>query len=171
MSLITPDFGLLVWMTLIFGIVLFILAKWGFPMITDSVQKRADRINGSIKAAKEAEENLRNLSEEQARIVEEAKQEQGRILKEAAESRDVMVEQAKQQARDEASRILDQARTQIAAEKENALRDIRKEVAVLSVGVAEKVLRKDLGEEVNRSGLLDRLVEEASSNRDAKLDN
>jgi F-type H+-transporting ATPase subunit b len=94
-----------------------------------------------------------------------------RILKEAAESRDVMVEQAKQQARDEASRILDQARTQIAAEKENALRDIRKEVAVLSVGVAEKVLRKDLGEEVNRSGLLDRLVEEASSNRDAKLDN
>jgi F-type H+-transporting ATPase subunit b len=82
-----------------------------------------------------------------------------------------MVEQAKQQARDEASRILDQARTQIAAEKENALRDIRKEVAVLSVGVAEKVLRKDLGEEVNRSGLLDRLVEEASSNRDAKLDN
>ena len=82
-----------------------------------------------------------------------------------------MVEQAKQQACDEASRILDQARTQIAAEKENALRDIRKEVAVLSVGVAEKVLRKDLGEEVNRSGLLDRLVEEASSNRDAKLDN
>jgi F-type H+-transporting ATPase subunit b len=75
MSLITPDFGLLVWMTLIFGIVLFILAKWGFPMITDSVQKRADRINGSIKAAKEAEEKLRNLSEEQARIVEEAKQE------------------------------------------------------------------------------------------------
>ena len=56
-------------------------------------------------------------------------------------------------------------------EKENALRYIRKEVAVLSVGVAEKVLRKDLGEEVNRSGLLDRLVEEASSNRDAKLDN
>ena len=103
--------------------------------------------------------------------MEEAKQEQGRILKEAAESRDVMVEQAKQQARDEASRILYQARTQIAAEKENALRDIRKEVAVLSVGVAEKVLRKDLGEEVNRSGLLDRLVEEASSNRDAKLDN
>ena len=162
MSLITPDFGLLFWMTLIFGIVLLILAKWGFPMITDSVQKRADRINGSIKAAKEAEEKLRNLSEEQARIVEEAKQEQGRILKEAAESRDVMVEQAKQQARDEASRILDQARTQIAAEKESALRDVRKEVALLSVSIAEKILRKDLSVDEAQREYIDKMVDETT---------
>ena len=91
MSLITPDFGLIVWMTLIFGIVFFILAKWGFPMITDSVQKRADRINASIKAAKEAEEKLRNLAAEQSEMIEEARKEQARILKEAAASRDMIV--------------------------------------------------------------------------------
>ena len=113
MSLITPDFGLLVWMTLIFGIVFFVLAKWGFPMITGSVEKRAQRIGDSIKAAKEAEEKLRNLAEEQSRMIEETRQEQSRILKEAAASRDNIVEQAKVQAREEASRILDQARTQI----------------------------------------------------------
>ena len=79
MSLITPDFGLLVWMTLIFGIVFFVLAKWGFPMITDSVRQRADRINESIKQAKEAEEKLRNLASEQAAIIEETKKEQTRI--------------------------------------------------------------------------------------------
>ena len=84
MSLITPDFGLLVWMTLIFGIVFFVLAKWGFPMITGSVEKRAQRIGDSIKAAKEAEEKLRNLAEEQSRMIEETRQEQSRILKEAA---------------------------------------------------------------------------------------
>ena len=87
MSLITPDFGLLVWMTLIFGIVFFVLAKWGFPMITGSVEKRAQRIGDSIKAAKEAEEKLRNLAEEQSRMIEETRQEQSRILKEAAASR------------------------------------------------------------------------------------
>ena len=81
MSLITPDFGLLVWMTLIFGIVFFVLAKWGFPMITGSVEKRAQRIGESIKAAKEAEEKLRNLAEEQSRMIEETRQEQSRILK------------------------------------------------------------------------------------------
>lgn len=168
MSLITPDFGLLVWMTLIFGIVFFVLAKWGFPMITGSVEKRAARINDSIKAAKEAEEKLRNLAEEQSRMIEETRQEQSRILKEAAASRDNIVEQAKVQAREEASRILDQARTQIAAEKESALRDVRKEVALLSVSVAEKVLKKSLSDVDAQSGLVDRLVDEVSSSKDLK---
>lgn len=168
MSLITPDFGLLVWMTLIFGIVFFVLAKWGFPMITGSVEKRAQRINDSIKAAKEAEEKLRNLAEEQSRMIEETRQEQSRILKEATASRDNIVEQAKVQAREEASRILDQARTQIAAEKESALRDVRKEVALLSVSVAEKVLKASLSDGAEQSALVDRLVDEVSSSKDLK---
>ena len=168
MSLITPDFGLLVWMTLIFGIVFFVLAKWGFPMITGSVEKRAARIGDSIKAAKEAEEKLRNLAEEQSRMIEETRQEQSRILKEAAASRDNIVEQEKVQAREEASRILDQARTQIAAEKESALRDVRKEVALLSVSVAEKVLKASLSDGAEQSALVDRLVDEVSSSKDLK---
>lgn len=168
MSLITPDFGLIVWMTLIFGIVFFVLAKWGFPMITGSVEKRAARINDSIKAAKEAEERLRNLAEEQSRMIEEARQEQSRILKEAAASRDSIVEQAKEQARDEAARILAQARTQIAAEKESALRDVRKEVALLSVGIAGKVLKKTLSDSGEQADLARRLVDEVSSSKDLK---
>lgn len=155
-------------MTLIFGIVFFVLAKWGFPMITGSVEKRAARIGDSIKAAKEAEEKLRNLAEEQSRMIEETGQEQSRILKEAAASRDSIVEQAKVQAREEASRILDQARTQIAAEKESALRDVRKEVALLSVSVAEKVLKKSLSDADGQSALVDRLVDEVSSSKDLK---
>ena len=168
MSLITPDFGLLVWMTLIFGIVFFVLAKWGFPVITGSVEKRAERINTSIKAAKEAEERLRGLAEEQSRMIEEARQEQSRILKEAAASRDNIVEQAKEQARDEAARILEQARTQIAAEKESALRDVRKEVALLSVGIAGKVLKKTLSDPGEQADLARRLVDEVSSSKDLK---
>ena len=147
-------------MTLIFGIVFFILAKWGFPMITDSVQKRADRINASIKAAKEAEEKLRNLAAEQSEMIEEARKEQARILKEAAASRDMIVEQAKVQAQYEATKIMDHARTQIAADKESALRDIRKEVALLSVSVAEKVLKKDLEDSGSQTELVNRLVDE-----------
>ena len=166
MSLITPDFGLLVWMTLIFGIVFFVLAKWGFPMITDSVQKRADRINESIQKAREAEERLRNLSSEQDAVIEKARKEQAAILKEAAASRDALIEQAKVQARDEAAKILEQAQTRIAAEKESALRDVRKEVALLSVAVAEKILRKDLNSDKGHDELIGKLVDEVSSSRD-----
>lgn len=165
MSLITPDFGLLVWMTLIFGIVSFVLAKWGFPMITGSVRERAERINASIKAAKEAEERLQNLAKEQSEMIEEARREQARILKETSASRDAMIENAKSQAQEEASKIISQARKQIDAEKESALSDIRKEVAMLSVGIAEKVLRKDLADDSEQARLISALVDEMASEK------
>ena len=82
MSLVTPDFGLIVWMTLIFGIVFLVLAKWGFPMITSSVRERAEKINASIKAAKEAEESLKKLEARQAEMIAEARKQQAQILKE-----------------------------------------------------------------------------------------
>ena len=55
---------------------------------------------------------------------------------------------------------MDHARTQIAADKESALRDIRKEVALLSVSVAEKVLKKDLEDSGSQTELVNRFVDE-----------
>ena len=162
MSLITPDFGLLFWMVLIFGIVFFLLAKFGFPVITGMVDKRRERIEKSIAAAAEAEEKLASLSQEHARMVEQTRLEQGRILQEAAEARDRIVAQAKQQASDEASKILEKAKLEIAAERESTLKDIRKQVALLSVNVAEKIVRKDISTEAGQIDLIERLVEEAS---------
>ena len=165
MSLITPDFGLLVWMTLIFGIVFFVLAKWGFPMITGMVDKRSDRINDSIAKAREAEKALTDLSDRQQQLIEETRREQARILKEAAEARDALLADAKEQARDEASKLIQQARTQIAAEKESALRDVRTEVAKLSVDVAEKVLREKLSTEEAQIKLIDKMVGELNGTK------
>ena len=162
MSLITPDFGLLFWMTLIFGIVFFILAKFGFPMITGMVDKRRERIEDSITKAKEAEERLASLADEQARMIEQTRLEQNRILNEAAEARDRIVAQAKEQATEEASKIIDHAKVEIAAERETALRDIRRQVAILSVNVAEKIVRKDLGTDAGQMELIDKLVDEVS---------
>lgn len=163
MSLITPDGGLLFWMVLIFGIVFFILAKWGFPVITGMVRKRTEHIKDSLKLARQAEEKLGNLANEQARIIEETRAEQSRILREAAASRDKIIEDAKAQARDETAKILAQTRAEIAAEKESAVRDIRKQVALLSVGIAEKVLRKDLSRDASQVELVERLTKEMTS--------
>ena len=160
MSLVTPDFGLLFWMTLIFAIVFFVLAKWGFPAITGLVDKRSERINESIAKAKEAEKMLAEMAERQAAMLEETRAEQGRILREAAQARDAMVGQAKQQAQDEAAKILDHARTQIAAEKETALKEIRCQVAALSVDVAEKILRDKLSDTKTQVDLVTRMMDE-----------
>lgn len=167
MSLITPDFGLLFWMTLIFAVVFFILAKFGFPIITGMVDKRSERINESIRKAREAEQKLGSLAEEQKSMLEEARAEQARILKQTAHARDAMLQEARQKAQEEAAKMISDARLKIAAEKESALRDIRKEVAVLSVSVAEKVLRKELSTDEAQTELVSRMVEEAAAGRQA----
>ena len=162
MSLITPDFGLLFWMVVIFGIVFFLLAKFGFPVITKAVQKRSDHIADSLKAADEAQAQLANLAQEQAKMIEETRLEQSRILKEASEAREKIIAQAKTDASAEAAKLLEHAKVEIAAERESAIRDIRRQVAMISVEVAEKIVRKDLDAAGGQQDLLDRLVEEAS---------
>ena len=160
MSLITPEFGLLFWMTVIFAIVFFLLAKFGFPVITDMVHKRQERIDRSIKDAREIEMRMGQMVEEQARMLDEARKEQAKILREATDTRNKILANAKEEAREEAGKILAEARTEIAAEKEAALRDVRKEVAVLSVSIAEKILQKELAKDQEQREYIDRMVEE-----------
>lgn len=160
MSLITPDFGLLFWMTLIFAVVFFILAKFGFPVITGMVEKRSDRIEESLRKADEAEKAVEEVSERAEKILIEAKAEQARILMEATATSDAIVAAAEEKAREEASKILSHARTEIAAEKESAMRDVRRIVASLSVEVARKVVRDELSEDSRQEAYLDRLIDE-----------
>ena len=162
MNLMLPDSGLLFWMTIIFAIVFFILAKFGFPIITGMVDKRAKRIDEAIAAARKAEESLAGLAQEQERLLEEAKAEQARILQEAASQRDNMIAQAQEQAREEAKKIMDEAKVRIQEEKEAALRDVRKEVALLSMTIAEKVVRKELSTDNGQMELIDRMINDLS---------
>ena len=162
MNLMMPDSGLLFWMTIIFAIVFFILAKFGFPIITGMVDKRAKRIDEAIAAARKAEESLAGLAQEQERLLSEARAEQARILQEAAVQRDNMIVQAQEQAREEAKKIMDEAKARIQEEKEAALRDVRKEVALLSVTIAEKVVRKELSTDKGQMELIDRMIDDLS---------
>mgnify|MGYP002624325598 FL=1 len=163
MNLITPDTGLLFWMVLIFGIVFFILAKWGFPAITGMVDKRNEHISESLRLADEAQARMSRLAEEQEKLIAETRQEQGRILKEAAQARSEILAQAREDAQAQTAVMVSKAREQIANEREQALRDIRRQVAVLSVDVAEKVLRARLESDAEQQKLIDRYVDESRS--------
>jgi F-type H+-transporting ATPase subunit b len=158
MDLMLPDSGLLFWMTVIFGLVLFILAKFGFPMITGMVEKRNKRISDSLEAARIAEEALANLQQEQERLISETRSEQARLMQEAAAERDRMIAQAQEQARAEAQKIMDDARVRINEEKEAVMKEIRNEVAKVSLSIAEKVVRKDLSSDASQKELVDKLI-------------
>ena len=162
MSLVTPEFGLLFWMVVIFGIVFFLLAKFGFPVITDMVDKRSAKIAQSLKDADEIEARMASWKAEQAQMLEATRKEQSLMLREATETKARIVADARAQAQAQADKILSDAKAQIEAEKESALRDVRKEIALLSVQVAEKVLRHELSDEGSQRAFIDQLVDEAS---------
>ena len=163
MDLMLPDTGLLFWMTVIFGLVLFILAKFGFPMITGMVEKRKKRISDSLEAARTAEQAIAHLKEEQERIITETRTEQNRLMQEAAAERDRMIAQAQDQARAEAQKIMEDAKVRINQEKEAAMKELRSEVAKMSIAIAEKVVRKDLASDAAQKDLVDKLVDEITA--------
>lgn len=163
MNLLLPDSGLIFWMTIIFAIVFFVLAKYGFPMITGMVEKRRKRIDDAIEAAKKAEDAIAHLQQEQERIISETRAEQARLKNEAAAQRESMISEAKEQARVEAQKIMDEAKQRIAEEKEDALRDMRREVAVLSLAIAEQVIRKEMSTDKGQQELVDRIVDQIKS--------
>ncbi len=162
MSLITPDFGLFFWMTVVFLVVLFILWKYGFPVIVKMVDERKAFIDESLKKAHEANERLANIQKEGESILQEAREKQAQILREAAETRDAIVEKAQDKARSESARLLDEAKAAIEQEKKAAIADIREQVATLSVEIAEKVLKQNLKDDKSQMDLIDRMLDEVS---------
>lgn len=165
MELLTPDFGTFFWMLVSFIIVLAILAKFGFPALVNMVNERKQYIDDSLKSAREANEKLSHIKEESESILVEARKEQACILKEAMETRTQIVNEAKDKAKAEGGRLLEEARKQIQKEKEDAIRDIRKQVAELSIEVAEKVLRKQLSSEMEQNGMIERMLDEVSDSK------
>ncbi|WP_029905596.1 F0F1 ATP synthase subunit B [Prevotella sp. 10(H)] len=161
MDLLLPESGLLFWMCISFIVVAIIVGKFGFPVITKMVDERKNYIQDSLDAAQKANEQLAKIKETSDEILSSAKTEQVKILKEAADTRDRIINEAREQAKVAGRKELEEIRKQIQAEKDQAIRDIRRQVAELSVDVAEKVLRESLKTPKEQMSMIDRLVDEA----------
>ena len=163
MSLVLPDSGLLFWMTLVFLVVFFVLWKWGFPSIIKMVNERKEYIDESLAKAEEANLRLANIQKQGEELLMEAREKQAQILREASETRDTIVGQAQEKAHEESARILSEAKAEIESQKQAAIRDIRAQVAELSVQIAEKILQKELSTSAEQTQLIDRLLDDVTS--------
>ena len=143
-SILTPDFGLLFWMLVAFVALFLLLAKFGFPAITNAVEARKNFIDESLQNARAANEKLAGIQAETGKVLREAREKQAEILKEAAETRKAIVAEAKSQAAEEGAKLLAEAKKQIQVEKANALLDIRAQLADISMQVAEKLVGREL---------------------------
>jgi len=160
MALLLPDSGLLFWMLLSFGIIVFILAIFGFPVIIKMVEDRKAYIDESLLSAQKAYDDLAKVKDESLLILDNARKEHIKILNEASQSKEMLIKDAKEKASIEASKLISEARKQILLEKEDAIRDIRRQVAELSVDIAEKVIRGQLEKKTEQMDMINRLLDE-----------
>ncbi|MBQ3658888.1 MAG: F0F1 ATP synthase subunit B [Bacteroidales bacterium] len=163
MELLTPSGGLLFWMTIAFAVVFFVLAKFAFPAILGSVEKREKYIDTQLDAARAAEIRIAGIEEEGKKIIADAEREKVNILKDAAASRDKIVGDARQTAQEEAARILAEAKKLANEEKEAILASARGEVAMIAMQMATKVLRGQLDDEQAQKTLQEILAGEVKS--------
>ena len=160
MELFTPETGLIFWMLLVFLTVLFVLGKFAWPVITKAISEREKYINNSVKAADEAFSKLESIKEERNVILAKAREDQNALLKEVQVLKEKLIEDARNQARIEADKLISDARQSILAEKEQALKEVRNQVAMLSIGIAGKILRKNLETDASQLDLVNTILDE-----------
>lgn len=155
------SFGLFFWQTLLFVALLLLLRKLAWKPILGAVNEREESIKGALKAAERAREEMKALQADNEKILAEARTERERIVKEANDMKNRIIGDATDKAKEEAAKLVENARIQIEAEKNNAVAQIRTQVAELSVEIAEKLLRKELADENKQQKLIADLLAEA----------
>ncbi|MBP5796795.1 MAG: F0F1 ATP synthase subunit B [Bacteroidales bacterium] len=160
MELFLPESGLMIWMLIGFLIVLFILAKVGWPMIMGAVTKRNQHISDSLVAAKEANEALAGIEAAKEKALAESQAEQIRMINESQELKKQLIEEAKAEARTEAEKIVADARLKIQKEQDEAMAQIKAEVITLSVDIAEKLLQRELSDKEAQSRYIEEILKE-----------
>ena len=164
MSLVTPAIGLMFWTCIIFTLLILLLRKFAWKPILTAVDDRNEQINSALKAADKARLEIENLNNDNERILLEAKSERDQLLKEARDIKDNIINEAKEKASNEAENILNAAKSQIENEKMKAITELKNSVAVLSIDIAEKVLKNELKEKSNQEDFIDSILKKSELN-------
>lgn len=164
MKLVTPDFGLVIWMTLTFLTVLFLLSKFAWKPILKMISDREKTIEDALLSAENAKQEMARLTANNEALLREAKVERDALLKEARETKDQIINEARSKASTEAERLIAIARESINNEKMAAVTELKNQVAQLSLQVAEKLVKQQLSSDEKQKELANTLINELKLN-------
>jgi len=161
MNFVAPE-SLVFWTTIIFLILLFLLKKLAWKPILGAVKDREESIINALKEADNARKEIQNLTADNERILKEARAERDTLLKEAREMKENLIADAKEEAQVQANKVVEQAQATIQAEKQAAITDLKNQVAELSIGIAEKVVRGELSDKDKQTKLVEDMLKEVT---------
>ena len=162
--LINPGLGTFVWMLVSFGILAFILIKFGWPMILKSLKSREEAIANSLNEAAKAREEMKSLVAHNEELLREAKIERDEMLRNARLTSEQIVEEARTRAAAEADRIVEAARENINYEKLKAMHELKNQIANLSIEISEKLLGAELSDKAKADALIQRELDRVHLN-------
>jgi F-type H+-transporting ATPase subunit b len=163
-SLIEPGIGLIFWTTVTFLLLLGILGKYAWKPILNAIKTREEGITAALASAESALKDMRELKAANEVILNQARTERDSMLKEARETKDTIIAEAKQRAQAESDRIMASAREQIGNEKNAAISELKRQVAVLSIEIAEKILKTELSNDDKQKALVSNLMKDINLN-------
>ncbi|MBQ9587534.1 MAG: F0F1 ATP synthase subunit B [Bacteroidales bacterium] len=162
--LVSPGLGVIFWMLIAFGILAFILMKFGWPVILKALDKREKDINDALNAAAEMEERMKQLKSDNEDLLKQAKLERDEILRNARATGEQLIEDARAKATQEADRIVENARENINYEKLKAMHDLKNQIATLSIEIAEKLMKEELSDKQRANAFVAKELENAHLN-------
>jgi F-type H+-transporting ATPase subunit b len=164
MDLIIPSAGLIFWQLIGFLALLFILIKFAWKPILASLAEREASIDGALKSAEQARNEMANLKAENEKLLQEARLERDVILSKAHEASLKMIEDAKTESSRQGALLIESAKAVIETEKKAALTEVKNQVALLTLEVTEKLLRKKLGDDKAQVELVDQFIKDLKLN-------
>ncbi|CAG0960882.1 F-type H+-transporting ATPase subunit b [Flavobacteriales bacterium] len=162
--MLSVSIGTIIWTSIAFLTVLFILGKFAWKPILKAIQEREESIELALRAAENAKKEMENLQSSNEKLLNEARIERDKILKEAREAKELVISTAKGKASEEAEKIIAMARESIHNEKMAAVTELKNQVAVLSIEIAEKILKQQLSDEDKQKKIIDNLVKDVNLN-------
>ncbi len=164
MELVTPNIGLLFWMTLSFAILLFILGRYAWKPIMKMIKERERTIEDALLSAEKTKLEMANLHISNEKLLKEAKEEREMMLRDARKVKEGIINEAKQKAVNEANLIIESARQTIYNEKMAAITELKNQIASLSIEIAEKILTSELTDKDKQNQLINKFLDEVKLN-------
>ena len=164
MDLLTPSTGLFFWQLVIFLGLFFILAKFAWKPILSGLKEREESIQTALDSAERAKAEMAALQAGNEKLLKEAREERDRILRDARAAATLLQDQIQNEAKKAADKMISDARAIINTEKQAALRDVRAQVALFSLQVAERLMKKNLSDDKSQKELIDTYIKEIKLN-------
>jgi F-type H+-transporting ATPase subunit b len=159
MELVTPGIGLLFWMTLSFGLLLFVLGKYAWKPILKALHDREDSIETALNAAEKAREDMQLLKADNELLLKQAREERDAMLRDARKMKEDILEEARSKANEQGQRIIESARESIQFEKMAAITELKNQIAVFSIEIAEKVIEQELSDKDKQKKFTEKLID------------